>query len=388
MIGLVALAGGAAPIERAGVVVAPTAHLGDQGLVAGVERRQPAAPPQDLGVPGVAGPALGEDRPDRVQLAVLSQQVGAAQPSGLDVPDPHVQKPYRLRTLRPWARTPSIGCGIGELSRRVELSPEVLRAWERRYGVLRPARTDGGLRLYSAADEQRARSMTELLAQGVSAAEAARLVLAGEPAATVDAGLEPLEQDRKRLAAAFEAFDAEAAHDVLDGLFASFTVVEAVLSRVVIPYLRELGDLWERGEATVAHEHFASNLFGRAAGWPPWRVDGVAGMVHWPCSPARRANGTTSRCSSSAWRFASAAGGSPTSEPIRRARASSMPRPTSIPRSSWSAPCCERASGRPRASSPPWRARAPRGDRRTRRDHGPRRVAGLPPVRHRSGFGG
>ena len=174
---------------------------------------------------------------------------------------------------------------IGELSRRVELSPEVLRAWERRYGVLRPARTSGGLRLYSAADEQRVRSMNELLAQGVSAAEAARLVLAGEPAATADPGLEPLEQDRERLAAAFKAFDAEAAQDVLDGLFASFTV-EAVLSRVVIPYLRELGDLWERGEATVAHEHFASNLLrGRLAalarGWG--RGDGPLALL--ACAP-------------------------------------------------------------------------------------------------------
>ena len=37
---------------------------------------------------------------------------------------------------------------IGELSRRSGVSRELLRAWERRYGLLRPTRTEGGFRLY------------------------------------------------------------------------------------------------------------------------------------------------------------------------------------------------------------------------------------------------
>ena len=44
---------------------------------------------------------------------------------------------------------------IGELSRRSGVSPELLRAWERRYGLLRPGRSEGGLRLYSAGDLER-----------------------------------------------------------------------------------------------------------------------------------------------------------------------------------------------------------------------------------------
>jgi DNA-binding transcriptional MerR regulator len=64
---------------------------------------------------------------------------------------------------------------IGELSRRVGVSPELLRAWERRYGVLEPARTNGGLRLYSAEDVRRVRAMQAYLQSGLSAAEAARL---------------------------------------------------------------------------------------------------------------------------------------------------------------------------------------------------------------------
>src|SRR3954454_10827471 len=64
---------------------------------------------------------------------------------------------------------------IGELSRRVGVSPELLRAWEKRYGLLTPSRTTGGLRLYSALDETRIMRMRELLASGLSDAEGARL---------------------------------------------------------------------------------------------------------------------------------------------------------------------------------------------------------------------
>ncbi|HZA82975.1 MAG TPA: MerR family transcriptional regulator, partial [Actinomycetes bacterium] len=69
---------------------------------------------------------------------------------------------------------------IGELARRTGTSPELLRAWERRYGLLRPARSQGGFRLYTAADEARVRRMREHLARGVAAAQAARLAVAAD----------------------------------------------------------------------------------------------------------------------------------------------------------------------------------------------------------------
>ena len=51
---------------------------------------------------------------------------------------------------------------ISELSRRVGVGAETLRAWERRYGVLRPRRTDGNTRLYSEADLERLRLIQQL----------------------------------------------------------------------------------------------------------------------------------------------------------------------------------------------------------------------------------
>ena len=65
---------------------------------------------------------------------------------------------------------------------------------------------------------------------------------------------------------ALDAFDEPAAQAVLDRLVSDLSLT-AVLRDVVLPYLAELGERWERGTASVAQEHFASNLIrGRLAG--------------------------------------------------------------------------------------------------------------------------
>jgi DNA-binding transcriptional MerR regulator len=160
---------------------------------------------------------------------------------------------------------------IGSLSERVGVSPELLRAWERRYGLLQPIRTDGGFRLYTAADEERVRSMRRHVDAGVPAAEAARLALAEASHGADHAGSASLERLHDELRAALDRLDEPVAHDVLDRLLAGFTV-ETVLRDVVLVYLRELGDRWECGEASIGQEHFASNLLrgrllGLARGW-------------------------------------------------------------------------------------------------------------------------
>lgn len=147
---------------------------------------------------------------------------------------------------------------IGELSRRTGVSPELLRAWEQRYGLLRPARSRGGFRLYSADDEVRVRRTTELIAEGMSAAEAARMA-SSQPSRGASDGSSLAEELAEEMRRALELFDTAAAHATLDRLLGAFSVRFA-LSEVVIPYLHDLGDRWARGEITVAQEHFASNL--------------------------------------------------------------------------------------------------------------------------------
>lgn len=170
---------------------------------------------------------------------------------------------------------------IGELSRRTGVSDHVLRAWERRYGLLKPARSVGGFRLYSADDEHRVRRMQAQLARGLSAAEAAGAALAAEQATTagVADGFQSGPADRyaslaeraRALTQALDELNEPAAQAVLDRLLADYTV-ETVLRDVLVPYLHELGDRWGRGDVTIGQEHFASNvlrgrLAGLARGW-------------------------------------------------------------------------------------------------------------------------
>jgi DNA-binding transcriptional MerR regulator len=162
---------------------------------------------------------------------------------------------------------------IGELAKRTGVSPELLRAWEQRYGLLQPTRTPGGFRLYSAADEARVQHMQSLVSGGLAAAQAARLILSdGEPAPrTVSASATILDEGSANLTASLDRLDEQAANTALDRLFSAYTV-EMVLQDVVLPYLHRLGERWEAGEISVAQEHFASNLLrgrlmGLAQGW-------------------------------------------------------------------------------------------------------------------------
>ena len=143
---------------------------------------------------------------------------------------------------------------IGEFSRRVGVSPELLRAWERRYELLHPIRTEGGFRLYTDDDAERVERMKRALGEGFSAAEAARRALTQERSVE-----RALDGAAERLVTAAHAYDEATVHAILDEAFSGFSL-ETVLRDLVLPVLREIGAEWERGELEVGQEHFASNL--------------------------------------------------------------------------------------------------------------------------------
>lgn len=174
------------------------------------------------------------------------------------------------------AEQPATLLRIGELSRRLGVSEHVLRAWERRYGLPEPVRSEGGFRLYSSADVARIRRMQAHIADGLSTAQAAQATRAEQPstspaATSAGASVTGPVAAAEALALALDVFDEPAAQAALDRLLSDYTV-ETVLREVLLPYLRRLGERWASGEVSVAHEHFASNLLrGRltslARGW-------------------------------------------------------------------------------------------------------------------------
>jgi DNA-binding transcriptional MerR regulator len=166
---------------------------------------------------------------------------------------------------------------IGELARRAGIPPATLRAWERRYGIVTPTRTEAGYRLYGERDEQRIKQMVELITRGIAPAEAASRVLADDRAADSDADGQALRQAvdsealRARLLEQLIDYDEAAAHATIDRAIAAYGV-EALLTELILPVVRRMGELWVDQEVTIGQEHFASHLIrGRvmplARGW-------------------------------------------------------------------------------------------------------------------------
>ncbi len=143
---------------------------------------------------------------------------------------------------------------IGEFARRVGVSPELLRAWERRYGLLRPIRSSGGFRLYTDRDADRVARMRRALDDGMSAAEAARAVLeSSQPSEG------RLEEAEARLLVAIRRYDEDGMHAVLDESLSAFGL-EATLRDLILPTLTEVGRNWDKDPLGISQEHFASNL--------------------------------------------------------------------------------------------------------------------------------
>jgi methanogenic corrinoid protein MtbC1 len=164
---------------------------------------------------------------------------------------------------------------IGELSRRLGVSADVLRKWERRYGILKPGRTLGNQRLYSQVDEARARLMVNHVRRGVAPAQAAELAIGARFRVASPAGPgaapELVADARSRMLAALTAYDETTAEQVLEKLLATAGCT-VVIRDVLLPSLREVGERWAGNTLSVAQEHFASGfvhsrLLGLARGW-------------------------------------------------------------------------------------------------------------------------
>lgn len=135
-----------------------------------------------------------------------------------------------------------------------------LRAWERRYAVVEPARTDAGYRLYDEDSLGRIRDMAVLLADGWSASTAAAEVSRRRDVAETVAP--PPSPDGgpavTRLIEAAAAMDPAGVARVLDERFA-LTSFESVVDDWLMPALEEVGLAWADRRISVAGEHLVAH---------------------------------------------------------------------------------------------------------------------------------
>ncbi len=166
---------------------------------------------------------------------------------------------------------------IKQAAARSGLSIPLLRAWERRYHVVEPARTASGYRLYDEAALERLRSMRRLVEAGWTPSNAARAILAGEAVGLPEDVVHPIgggtgqddlggrvgepRGDGEAVTSFVEAaanLDGLALERALDRMFASGSF-ESVVEQVLMPALTAVGDEWAAGRLSVAGEHAASH---------------------------------------------------------------------------------------------------------------------------------
>ncbi|MBI2407819.1 MAG: cobalamin B12-binding domain-containing protein [Gemmatimonadetes bacterium] len=162
------------------------------------------------------------------------------------------------------------------VSERTGLSPDVLRAWERRYGVVAPGRSPGGQRWYTASDVARLRLLARAVEAGRNIASVAHLaddaltqLVRGEEAAAL------ARQTPHAFAAQPYLADALAAVESLDGTALETTLrtatlrlsTDELLDGVIAPLVRSTGDRWHDGTLSPAHEHLATAAVRRLLGW-------------------------------------------------------------------------------------------------------------------------
>lgn len=144
------------------------------------------------------------------------------------------------------------------------VSTATLRAWERRYGVPTPSRTASAYRLYGDEDVALVTQMRDLVESGVAPAEAARALREHATGTTETTGeTDPYQLAADRIVDAAQRFDVEMIREEVTRSLALGPAV-AIFDRALAPALVRIGDLWHKGQLTVAQEHLVSNvLLGR-----------------------------------------------------------------------------------------------------------------------------
>ncbi len=131
-----------------------------------------------------------------------------------------------------------------------------LRAWERRYKLIKPMRTATGHRLYSREDVEIIRKATGLLEKGMNISQAAQILnetdFAGDESTDTDMSWLLF---RQQVMEAISAFNETALENIYQRIL-SLHPIETVTRNLIIPVLESLGKKWQKDSTGIAAEHF------------------------------------------------------------------------------------------------------------------------------------
>lgn len=136
-----------------------------------------------------------------------------------------------------------------------------LRAWERRYDLIKPVRTPKGHRLYTMADVALIQQVVALLNNGMSIGQVRSVLdtdaINPDYATRHEPDTDLWGHHQRRLLQAIAVFDDQVLNDLYTEILSLYPV-DIVTSRLIVPLLRELGERWAQGTGSIAQEHFFS----------------------------------------------------------------------------------------------------------------------------------
>ncbi len=160
----------------------------------------------------------------------------------------------------------SHGIPIRKVAELTGINPVTLRAWERRYGLIKPLRTPKGHRLYGPEHIVLIERILTLVQQGVSIGQVKRMLDPGdvrEPLAapTAEAAQDPWEAYRQRMHRAIVAFDEPALDAAYNDCLALYPV-DLAATRLLLPLLHALSDRGGRGVEGAFYRTYLRNKLG------------------------------------------------------------------------------------------------------------------------------
>lgn len=153
---------------------------------------------------------------------------------------------------------------IKAVSKMLGIQPGTLRAWERRYNMIAPVRNDSGHRLYTEEHIRILKWLINKVNKGFTISQAVNLLdnsdLTSEEPVTIPGSKPDYALDlTEELLEALLSFDENHAHELLNKAFSLYSI-DKVLIDILGTVLVKIGDSWENGKITSAHEHFASSF--------------------------------------------------------------------------------------------------------------------------------
>lgn len=163
---------------------------------------------------------------------------------------------------------------IGVAARRTGLKPDLIRAWERRYGAVEPGRSDTRRRFYSDEDIARLLLLRRVVGTGRGISQVAGLsneeleaLIEHEPQAAPAPPVLPspggdnpddlAEAFLSRCVVAAQHLDVRGLEMQLERASVAFSRTN-LIEKLLVPLMHRIGDLWHQGALRPIHEHMAS----------------------------------------------------------------------------------------------------------------------------------